>query len=82
MILELKRAFLRDQLIYDLLCIILSSYNFNGDLKVISIEMMGFRVVKQMQFISLFSNWLFIVALTARSYRDCHWFSVLGMVLY
>ena len=26
--------------------------------------------------------WLFIVALTARSYRDCHWFSVLGMVLW
>ena len=25
---------------------------------------------------------LFIVALTARSYRDCHWLSVLGMVLY
>ena len=23
-----------------------------------------------------FFNWLFIVALTARSYRDCHWFSV------
>ena len=22
--------------------------------------------------------WLFIVALTARSYRDCHWFSVFG----
>ena len=22
-----------------------------------------------------FFNWLFIVALTARSYRDCHWFS-------
>ena len=29
-----------------------------------------------------FFNWLFIVALTARSYRDWHWFSVLGMVLY
>ena len=29
-----------------------------------------------------FFNWLFIVALTARSYRDCQWFSVLGMVLY
>ena len=24
----------------------------------------------------IFFNWLFIVALTARSYRDCHWFSV------
>ena len=23
-----------------------------------------------------FLNWLFIIALTARSYRDCHWFSV------
>ena len=31
---------------------------------------------------SFLFNWLFIVALTARSYRDCHWFSVLGMVLY
>ena len=29
-----------------------------------------------------FFNWLFIVALTARSYRECHWFSILGMVLY
>ena len=29
-----------------------------------------------------FLNWLFIVTLTARSYRECHWFSVLGMVLY
>ena len=25
-----------------------------------------------------FFNWLFIVALTARPYRDCHWFSVFG----
>ena len=32
--------------------------------------------------LSFFFNWLFIVALTARSYRDCHWFSVFGMVLY
>ena len=29
-----------------------------------------------------FFNWLFIVALTARSYRDCYWFSVFRMVLY
>ena len=29
-----------------------------------------------------FFNWLFIVALSARSYHDCHWFSVLGMILY
>ena len=28
--------------------------------------------------ILIFFNWLFIVALTARSYRDCHWFSVFG----
>ena len=28
-----------------------------------------------------FFNWLFIVALTARSYRDCHCFFCLGMVL-
>ena len=26
--------------------------------------------------LSLFFNWLFIVALTARFYRDCHCFSV------
>ena len=29
-----------------------------------------------------FFYWLFIVALTARSYRDCRQFSVLGMVFY
>ena len=29
-----------------------------------------------------FFNWLFIVALTAKSYRDCYWFSVFGNGTY
>ena len=31
---------------------------------------------------SIFFNWLFIIALTARSYRDYHWFSVWEWYFY
>ena len=38
-------------------------------------------VIFHLLFLDLFFfNWLFIVALTAKSYRDCHFFC-LGMVL-
>ena len=58
----------------------LNPRNINYVVTIFNINIFGIRL--QIRGRRFFFNWLFIVALTARSYRDCHWFSVLGMVLY